>query len=270
MIKFPRLFKKDQKITFQSNEVIDDIQKLREMARLQLSRLYFAEIESYDFGFADYDEKKIPINTVGRWLFGVPNYEAHLLLMETKEGYALKYPSKAPAEVHHLAERIVNMLSDEPYESSQEHDDDVLIEDTFVGVQADSMLNSLIDHKVKSIKNESVELIVIAYYEATIEGDLFTSAIYKKDIHSTRITVYKSFGSESFNSVMDMFDGYKRRFRIKEEPRKPSIKEEVVNSEYCDYECPPYTEQEMDTPSSWEIIEEKFLSSIKRDMHISR
>ena len=48
------------------------------------------------------DGKKIAVNTVGRWLFGVPGYGGHIRVVPALDKVLLYYPKESPKVVHEL------------------------------------------------------------------------------------------------------------------------------------------------------------------------
>tara|TARA_Y100000310_G_scaffold336690_1_gene421914 strand:+ start:2236 stop:2592 length:357 start_codon:yes stop_codon:yes gene_type:complete len=54
----------------------------------------------YDVVGQDQKGKKIRINSVGRWLFGVPGYEGHIRIVPADNKVLLYYPKKSPKVVH--------------------------------------------------------------------------------------------------------------------------------------------------------------------------
>lgn len=46
--------------------------------------------------------KKISIDTVGRWLFGVPGYDGHIRIVAENSKVLLNYPKESPKVVHEL------------------------------------------------------------------------------------------------------------------------------------------------------------------------
>ena len=46
--------------------------------------------------------KKIAVNTVGRWLFGVPGYGGHIRVVPSADKVLVYYPNKSPKVVHEL------------------------------------------------------------------------------------------------------------------------------------------------------------------------
>lgn len=46
--------------------------------------------------------KKIAVNTVGRWLFGVPGYAGHVRVVPAGSKVLLHYPKESPKVVHEL------------------------------------------------------------------------------------------------------------------------------------------------------------------------
>jgi hypothetical protein len=56
----------------------------------------------YDVKGQDKEGKKIAINSVGRWLFGVPGYEGHIRVVPADDKVLLYYPKESPKVVHEL------------------------------------------------------------------------------------------------------------------------------------------------------------------------
>jgi len=52
------------------------------------------------------DGKKIAVDTVGRWLFGVPGYEGHIRVVPAQDKVSLYYPKESPKVVHELIEAL--------------------------------------------------------------------------------------------------------------------------------------------------------------------
>lgn len=52
------------------------------------------------------DGKKIAVDTVGRWLFGVPGYEGHIRVVPTDDKVLLYYPKESPKVVHELVSSL--------------------------------------------------------------------------------------------------------------------------------------------------------------------
>jgi len=83
---------------------------LREIAKTKLSEFYFAPIETGIFGRTDSGEK-IPINTVGRWLFGVPGYMGHIRVSNWEGNLAqVEFPADSPSIVHELVNRLKEVV----------------------------------------------------------------------------------------------------------------------------------------------------------------
>jgi len=49
---------------------------------------------------------KIPINSVGRWLFGVPGYMGHIRVMHWEGDCKIDFPADSPEIVHRLVQLI--------------------------------------------------------------------------------------------------------------------------------------------------------------------
>lgn len=48
----------------------------------------------------DKDDKKIEVDSLGRWLFGVPGYTGHIRISPVDDKVMIYYPKKAPKVVH--------------------------------------------------------------------------------------------------------------------------------------------------------------------------
>lgn len=76
---------------------------IHEVAR-KLS-LYNQEINCEAKG-EDKEGNKIEVNTVGRWLFGVPGYAGHLRIAPSSNNVSIYFPKKSPKVVHDLVLQI--------------------------------------------------------------------------------------------------------------------------------------------------------------------
>lgn len=75
---------------------------LREIAKMRLAKMYHHPIETGICGKSD-DGHEIPINTVGRWLFGTPGYMGHIRVTNWNGLDAqIEYPKESPELVHTL------------------------------------------------------------------------------------------------------------------------------------------------------------------------
>lgn len=54
--------------------------------------------------------KKIAIDTVGRWLFGVPGYSGHIRVVPADDRILLYYPKNSPKVVHELLSSLKEMI----------------------------------------------------------------------------------------------------------------------------------------------------------------
>lgn len=52
------------------------------------------------------DGKEIAVDTVGRWLFGVPGYEGHIRIVAADDKVSLYYPKESPKVVHELVSSL--------------------------------------------------------------------------------------------------------------------------------------------------------------------
>jgi len=73
------------------------------------SSLYFQKIDC-DIAGQDDVGNKIPINNVGKWLFGTPGYMGHLKAWERDGNLHIEYPPKSPQIVHDLINKIIEEL----------------------------------------------------------------------------------------------------------------------------------------------------------------
>lgn len=71
--------------------------------------LYNQPIES-DAEGQDGEGKKIKVNSVGRWLFGVPGYEGHIRMVSENDTVLLHYPKGAPEVVHELIASLKEVM----------------------------------------------------------------------------------------------------------------------------------------------------------------
>lgn len=54
----------------------------------------------------DSDENKIQVDTLGRWLFGVPGYQGHLRIVAGEEIITIYYPSDSPKIVEEFLRNL--------------------------------------------------------------------------------------------------------------------------------------------------------------------
>lgn len=67
--------------------------------------MYEQEIQCEAHGMSD-EGKEIPINTVGRWLFGVPGYSPHIRIASVDDRVVLHYSNFSPKVVHELIQSL--------------------------------------------------------------------------------------------------------------------------------------------------------------------
>ncbi len=73
---------------------------LRTIARRFLWKMYSQEIETGAFGWSRKDGK-ISVDTVGRWIFGIPGYKGNLVVIKFEDNEAtVGFPRKSPKIVH--------------------------------------------------------------------------------------------------------------------------------------------------------------------------
>lgn len=65
---------------------------------------YYYPVDCWQIG-KDGDNNEISINTLGRWLFGVPGYNGHVRVVPDDEHITVHYPSE-PAEAEALLSRL--------------------------------------------------------------------------------------------------------------------------------------------------------------------
>lgn len=79
---------------------------LRDVAKERVPELYHLPIETGICGQTD-SGKEIPINTVGRWLFGTPGYMGHVRVDGWEGNLAkVELPKDSPSVVHGLVNRL--------------------------------------------------------------------------------------------------------------------------------------------------------------------
>jgi hypothetical protein len=71
--------------------------------------MYNQSIECEVYGESN-DGKKIAVDTVGRWLFGVPGYEGHIRIVSGDNQVLLYYPKESPKIVHELISALKEMI----------------------------------------------------------------------------------------------------------------------------------------------------------------
>ncbi len=77
---------------------------VRDVAKNEVKALYFANIQCDIQGKSNSGEA-IPINTVGKWLFGVPGYMGHIRVSNWEGRDAkVEFPQASPPEVSQLLE----------------------------------------------------------------------------------------------------------------------------------------------------------------------
>lgn len=83
---------------------------LREVAKAKAPNLFHQKVECGISGRSD-SGNVIPINTVGRWLFGVPGYMGHVRVSNW-EGLDCKveFPKDSPSEVRELIDAIKQLV----------------------------------------------------------------------------------------------------------------------------------------------------------------
>jgi len=79
---------------------------LRTVAKEQLPELFHRPIETGIAGRSN-DGDEIPINTVGRWLFGVPGYMGHIVVSNWEGDLAkVEFPEGSPSVVKDLVDAL--------------------------------------------------------------------------------------------------------------------------------------------------------------------
>jgi len=79
---------------------------LRNVAKGRLPKLYHTPIETGISGHTDSGEE-IPINSVGRWLFGTPGYMGHVRVSNREGDVAnVEFPADSPSVVHELVRHL--------------------------------------------------------------------------------------------------------------------------------------------------------------------
>ena len=56
--------------------------------------------------------KKIAVNTVGRWLFGVPGFQGHVRIVPEKNTVTIYYPEQAPKIAHDLLGELKHAIEE--------------------------------------------------------------------------------------------------------------------------------------------------------------
>ncbi len=63
----------------------------------------------------DIEGKKIAVNTVGRWLFGVPGFRGHVRIVPQGNTINVYYPEQAPQIVHDLLYELKRAIEEVNY-----------------------------------------------------------------------------------------------------------------------------------------------------------
>jgi hypothetical protein len=80
---------------------------IREIAR---------KLPAFDMKFDSQEEgltnegESIPINTIGRWLFGVPGYEGHARIVAVNDSVQVYFPKDLPAGVSELLSSLKDKI----------------------------------------------------------------------------------------------------------------------------------------------------------------
>jgi hypothetical protein len=83
---------------------------LRNVAKAKVPKMYHAPVETGISGRTDSGEE-IPINTVGRWFFGVPGYMGHVRVSNWEGNLAkVEFPADSPSIVHELVDRLKKIV----------------------------------------------------------------------------------------------------------------------------------------------------------------
>lgn len=60
----------------------------------------------------DAEDKKIAVNTVGRWLFGVPGFQGHVRIAPEGNTVTVYYPEQAPQIAHDLLSELKRAIEE--------------------------------------------------------------------------------------------------------------------------------------------------------------
>ena len=71
--------------------------------------LYDQSLKCDEHGQSD-DGKKIKVNTVGRWLFGVPGYDGHIRIVSDNNKILLYYPKKSQGIIHEFIASLIEAV----------------------------------------------------------------------------------------------------------------------------------------------------------------
>ena len=63
-----------------------------------------------DANGADKQGTSIRVNTLGRWLFGVPGYQSHVRIVPQGENIVLYFPEQSPELVHTFLYKLKNTI----------------------------------------------------------------------------------------------------------------------------------------------------------------
>lgn len=101
-IKFPNsVMPLDMRLDIQASKPLGVTAKVFTQEQARKLPLYDQPIECNANG-QDKEGKKILVNSVGRWLFGVPGHNGHIRVAPANDKVLLYYPKKSPKVVHEL------------------------------------------------------------------------------------------------------------------------------------------------------------------------
>jgi len=99
---------------------------LRAVAKDRLADLYHQPIEIGISGRTD-TGREIPINSVGRWLFGTPGYMGHIRVSNWEDrDAAVEFPRDSPRDVHNLVAELKKVVESDQVDTANSSDENVL------------------------------------------------------------------------------------------------------------------------------------------------
>jgi hypothetical protein len=109
-IKFPNtIMPLDMLVDIQVSKSLGVTAKVFTQEQARKLSLYNQPIK-HDASGQDKEGKKILINSVGRWLFGVPGYNGHIRVVPADDKVLLYYPKKSPKVVHELISSLKELI----------------------------------------------------------------------------------------------------------------------------------------------------------------
>jgi hypothetical protein len=91
--------RKEIKPEFVKDNYVKTMVNIRKVFKKKFNKIYFAKIETDEPIVIQYDSNEVSVNTLGSWLFGLPEYKPNLGIVVNKDRMFFSYPPNLPDEV---------------------------------------------------------------------------------------------------------------------------------------------------------------------------